>query len=55
MSSKMAGMFKKPTEYSLNSVIAFYLQASATGGNPSLNDMAEMFAMKFKKDGYLDS
>jgi hypothetical protein len=54
MASKLGGAYKKPREYLLNSVEAFFLQ-QRQGGAASLLDMAEMFALKFQKDGLLDS
>lgn len=53
MASKMGNVYKKQSEYTLNSVEAFYLQSLEEGAMPSLNDMAEMFAMKYEKDGHL--
>jgi oligoribonuclease NrnB/cAMP/cGMP phosphodiesterase (DHH superfamily) len=52
VASKMAGAYKKP-QYTLNSVEAFYLQVQKNGAQASLLDMAEMFAMKYQKDGHL--
>lgn len=49
MASKMGNTYKQ-TSYTLNSVEAFYLQSP---GMPSMNDLAEMFALKFEKDGHL--
>lgn len=40
--------------YNLNTVEAFYLQGKQPGGNASLFDMAEMFALKYQKDGHLE-
>lgn len=52
MASKMGNTYKQPS-YTLNSVEAFYLQSLQEGAMPSLNDLAEMFAMKYEKDGHL--
>ena len=52
MASKMGNTYKQ-TSYTLNSVEAFYLQSLEEGAMPSLNDLAEMFAMKYEKDGHL--
>ena len=46
MASKMGNTYKQ-TSYTLNSVEAFYLQSLEEGAMPSLNDLAEMFAMKY--------
>ena len=50
---KMAGMFKKPEEYSLNSVEAMYLQSQQPGSMPGLLDMAEMLARKYENEGHM--
>jgi hypothetical protein len=52
MASKMGNTYNKKN-YILNSVEAFYLQSQEEGAMPSLNDLAEMFAMKYEKDGHL--
>lgn len=54
MASKLGGQYKKAKAYNLNTVEAFYLQGKQPGGNASMFDMAEMFALKYQKDGYLE-
>mmetsp|Transcript_8641 Transcript_8641/g.14631 ORF Transcript_8641/g.14631 Transcript_8641/m.14631 type:complete len:105 (+) Transcript_8641:348-662(+) len=56
LATKMAMTYKKGREYSLNQVEALYLQVKH-GKNtmPQLLDMAEMFALKYEKDGHLKS
>ena len=53
MASKMGNVYKKPGQFTLNTVEAFYLQSLEEGAMPGLTDMAEMFAMKYLKDGHL--
>ena len=50
--SKLANTFKD-SDYTLNSVEAFYLQVTRENGNPALLDMAMMFLNKYEKDGFL--
>ena len=49
----MAGMFKMPEDYSLNSVEAMYLQSQKPGSMLGLLDKAEMFARKYENEGHM--